>query len=108
MRCYSIEPRTRKSVGGYEFLSFAKQLSDKYLKRLLYSATKTGLDTIKNCFQKVFDEAAEATGDFIGNEIVNKLVKPKPVIDENSGIVEELVIPPEKRQEILKKLRQVL
>ena len=34
-------------------------------------------------------------------------MKPKPVIAENSRNVEEIV-PPEKRQEILNELRQVL
>ena len=35
-------------------------------------------------------------------------MKPKHAIDENSRYVEEKVIPPEKRQETLKELRQVL
>ena len=39
---------------------------------------------------------------------LKKIVKPKPVTDENSRDVGEMVIPPEKRQEILNKLRQVL
>ena len=44
------------------------------------------------------NEAAEATGEFIGNKIPDKIVKP----------VEEMIIPPEKREEILNELRQVL
>ena len=35
-------------------------------------------------------------------------MKPKSVSDANLRNVEEIVIPPEKRQEILNKLRQVL
>ena len=35
-------------------------------------------------------------------------MKPKPVPDENSRDVAEIVIPPEKREEILNELRQVL
>ena len=35
-------------------------------------------------------------------------MKQKPVIDENSKNLEEIVIPPEKREEILNELRQVL
>ena len=34
-------------------------------------------------------------------------MKPKPVSEFNSRTVEETVIPPEKRQEILKEIRQV-
>ena len=35
-------------------------------------------------------------------------MKPKPVSDANLGSVEEIIIPPDKRQEILEELRQVL
>ena len=35
-------------------------------------------------------------------------MKPKPVSDENLRDVEETVIPPEKREEMLNELRQVL
>ena len=35
MTRYSIEPKTRKSVKGYEFFSFLKKLSNKYGKQLL-------------------------------------------------------------------------
>ena len=44
----------------------------------------------------------EATGEFIGNKIADKIVKQKPVIDENSRNMEEIIIPPEIREEILK------
>ena len=39
---------------------------------------------------------------------LDKIAKQKPVIDENSKNLEEIVIPPEKREEILNELRQVL
>ena len=42
MTRYSIEPRTRKYVKGYGFLSFPKNLSNKYKKKLLNIAAKTG------------------------------------------------------------------
>ena len=32
MTCYFIEPRTRKYVKGYQFLSFVRNLSAKYGK----------------------------------------------------------------------------
>ena len=53
-------------------------------------------------------EAAELTGKFIRNRIADKIVKLKPVPDENPKSVEEIVIPPEKKEEILNELRQVL
>ena len=35
MARYSIEPRTRKYVAGYRFLSFAKNISSKYGKNVI-------------------------------------------------------------------------
>ena len=80
---YSIEPRTRKYIKGYGFLSFTKNISNKYGKQLLDTATKTGLDALKSASKKVVHKAAEAIGEFIGNNIADKIVKPKPVIDAN-------------------------
>ena len=71
-------------------------------------ATRTGLDVLKTAIKKVALNAAEATGKFIGNEIFNNFVKPKPAFDENWRSVEEIINPPEKREEILSELRQVL
>ena len=33
--CYSIEPRERRFVKGYGFMSFARHFSDKYSKSLM-------------------------------------------------------------------------
>ena len=61
----------------------------------------------KNCFQKVVHKTAEA-GELIGNKIAEKIVKPKLVPDVNIRNVEQIVIPPEKRQEMLNELRHAL
>ena len=37
---YSIEPRFRKYVKGYGFLSFAKKFGNKYGKKLMDTAKK--------------------------------------------------------------------
>ena len=92
--------RRRKCVKGYGFLSFTQNLYNKYGTKLL----DTGLDTLKTPSEKVLYKSAEVTGEFIGN----KIVKPKLVIDDNSRSAEEIIIPPEKREEILSELRQVL
>ena len=42
----------RKCVEENGFLSIAKKCSDKYGKKLIDTATKTGIDAAKNCFQK--------------------------------------------------------
>ena len=68
MRRYSVEPQARKYVKGYGFMSFARNLSHKYGKKLLYTATKTRLDAVKTS-KKVVYETAEAKGELIGNKI---------------------------------------
>ena len=44
---YSIEPRFRKQIKGYGFLSFAGKFGDKYGKKLMDTATKTRIDVAK-------------------------------------------------------------
>ena len=73
----SREPRTSKYVKGYGFLSFARKLSNKYVKELLDNAAKTGLDALKPASKKVIHKAAEPTGEFIRNKIADKIVKPE-------------------------------
>ena len=42
------------------------------------------------------------------NKIAEKILEPKPVSKANIGYVEEINIPPERREVILNKLRKVL
>ena len=44
---YSTEPKYRKYFKGYGFLSFARKFCDKYGKKLMDTATKTGIDVAK-------------------------------------------------------------
>ena len=44
---YSTESRFRKYVKGYGLLSFARKCSKKYGKKLMDTATKTGIDAAK-------------------------------------------------------------
>ena len=90
---YSREPRFRKYVNGYGFLSFARKLGDKYGKKLMDTATKTGMDA---AFKRVVQKTAEATGYLIGNKIADKITSiGKPREKEKT---KEIYIPPEKRQ----------
>ena len=43
---------------------------------------------------------------FIGNKIIDKILKPKPAPDGNTGNVEKIKILPEKREKILNNFRQ--
>ena len=78
MQCF-IQPRTRKYDKRYGFSSFAINFCIKYRKQLL----DTRLDPLKTASKNVVHKAAGATGEFIGNKIGDRIVKQKPVIDEN-------------------------
>ena len=104
---YSTEPRFRKYVKGYGFLSFAKKFGNKYGKRLMDTVTKTGIDAAKTASKRVVQKTAEATGDLNGNKIADKITsigKPneKPKTNEKP---EKIYISPEKRQQIIDDLR---
>ena len=95
---YSTEPKYRKYVKGYGFLSFSRKFGDKSGKKLMDTATKTGIDAIKTASKRVVQKTAKATGDLIGNKIADKitsLVKTK--IKEKEDKRQEIYIPPEKR-----------
>ena len=49
---YSTEPRLRKYVKVYGFLSFARKLGNRYDKKLMDTATKAGNRCRKNRFKK--------------------------------------------------------
>ena len=87
----SIEPKYRKYVKGYGFLSFARNFGGKYGKKLMNTAIKTGTNFNSKCGKKLTDTAiktgkdfatiagkkivhksAEATEDLVGNKIADK------------------------------------
>ena len=82
--CYSIEPRERRYVKGYGFLSFArnpathatkvaKNLNKKYGQKLGDSAKKSATDTLKIASKRAIQKTAEATGDLVGNTTANMI-----------------------------------
>ena len=70
---YSTEPRYRKFVKEYSFLSFSRKSGDKYGKKLIDTATKTLMDAARTASKRVVQKTAEATGDLIGNKIADKI-----------------------------------
>ena len=103
---YSTEPRFRKYVKRYGFLSFSRKFGDKYGKQLMDTATKTGMDAVKTASKRVVQKNAEATGDLIGNKIVDKITWiGKRKEKEKTNKEEEIYIPSEKRQQIIDDLR---
>ena len=57
---YSTETKFRKYVKWYGFLSFAQKFGDKYCKKLMDTAIKTGIDPTKTASKRVVQKAAEA------------------------------------------------
>ena len=60
---YSKQPKFTKCVKGYGFSSFARKFGDKYGKKLIDTATKTGIDAAKTALKRVVQKTAEVTGD---------------------------------------------
>ena len=83
---YSIEPRERRYVKRYGFMSFARNFNDKYSKSLM-DASKT---FAKTADKKILKETAKATGDLIGNKIAEKITaKPHNKDEVINGIPKE-------------------
>ena len=110
---YSIEPKERIYVKGYEFLSFSENmgthLSNTYSQKLLDSTKKSTTDATKTASKRAIQKTAEATGDLIGNKNANKITKASKnnsKVDKNeSEIPKERYISPEKRRRIVDELR---
>ena len=125
---YSIEPRERRYIKGYGFLSFARNFGNKYGKKLMNTAIKASANfkskygkkltdnAIKTCKdfamtagKKIVLKSAEATGDLIGNKIADKIisVSKKPHDEEiqstevNNEIPKERYISPKKGNKLL-------
>ena len=126
---YSLEPSYRKCVHEHGFMSFAKNIGNKYGRKLfdkgmdvgkkygkkygnklLDNSISAGKDFSKIASKKVLTKSAEATGDLIGNKIVDRITKSARNKEqkEDDRIMEEtqeLIIPPEKREQIIKDLK---
>ena len=111
---YSIEPRDRRYVKGFEFLTFAKKIgeniSNKYSQKLVDSAIKSGAI-------QAIQKTAEATGSSIGNKIADKIssVSKKPAKmhsngeelhsnEANNEISKERYISPKERLQVIDEL----
>ena len=61
---YSTEPRFRKYVKGYGFLSFARKFGDKCGKKLMDTATKTGIVAEKTASERVVKKSRKTNWRF--------------------------------------------
>ena len=125
---YSIEPRDRRYVKGYGFLSFAKDIDknicNKYSQKLLGSAKKSATEAIKFASEIAIQKTAEVTGDLVGNKIADKItstlkksskqlhskdLQPKKLHSNevNNEIPKERYIFSQERQQIIDELRLI-
>ena len=113
---YSLEPHYRRYVQGLGFMSFARNIENKYGKKLfdvskpmknkygkkiLDNSLSAGKDFAKIAGKKVLNKSAEATGDLIGNKIADRITKSARNKEqkEDDRIMEEtqeIIILPEK------------
>ena len=126
---YSLKPSYRRYVQGQGFMSFAKNIGNKYGKKLfgksidvsksmkkkygtkiLDNSLSVGTNFAKIAGKKVLTKSAEATGDLIGNKIVDRMTKStrNKAQKEDDRIMketQEILIPPEKREQIIRGLK---
>ena len=91
---YSLEPHYRRYVQGQGFMSFARNIGNKYGKKILDKSLDVGKSMKKKFGKKILDnslsagkdfakiggkkvltKSAEATGDLIGNKIADRITK---------------------------------
>ena len=125
---YSLERRYRKYVQGQGFMSFAKNIGNKYGRKLfdksmdvskkygkkygnkLLDNISAGKDFAKIAGKKVLTKSAEATGDLIGNKIADRITRSSrnKAQKEDDRIMEEtqeILIPPEKKEQLITDLK---
>ena len=90
---YSTESKHRKYVEGYGFLSFARKSGDKNGKKLIDTATKTGIDVAKIVSKRVVQKT--------GNKIADKITLTGKKKEDETNKRQEIYIPTEKRQQII-------
>ena len=94
---YSTESKNRKYVEGYGFLSFARKSGDKNGKKLIDTATKTGIDVAKIVSKRV----VQKTGNKIADKITSTGKTKSKKKEDETNKRQEIYIPTEKRQQII-------
>ena len=73
---------------------------------LFATATRTEIDAAKTASKRVVQKTAEATGDLIGNKVADKITSVgKSKKDDKTKKIDEIYIPPKKRQQIIDDLK---
>ena len=115
---YSIEPRERRYVKSYGFLTFAKNvgknLRKKYGQKPANTAKKSATDALKIASKRAIQKTAEASGGLVVNFIVDKItsISKKPASEPHPNAVtneipKERYISPQERQKIIDEIRLI-
>ena len=118
---YSVEPRDRIYVKGYEFMSVAKSMSNKYGKKIVDTTKKSATNAIKTASKRAIQKTTETTGDLICNKIANKITSVSNKKSNNNDDDDDddddddvkltthtkRYISPEERQQIIDELKLV-
>ena len=121
---YLLEPHYRRYVQGQGFMSFArnignkygkkifdvsKSMKNKYGKKILDNSLSAGKDFAKIAGKKVLTKSAEATGDLIGNKIADRITKSARNKEQKDDRImeetQEIIIPPKRREQIIRDLK---
>ena len=91
-------------------LDVGKPMKKKYGKKILDNSLSAGKDFAKIAGKKVLTKSAEATGDLIGNKIADRITKSarnkeQKEYDRIMEETQEIIIPPEKREQIIRDLK---
>ena len=105
---YSLKQRKITYGQGYGFSSFERKFGGKYGKKLMGTATKTGIDAAKTASKRVIQKTEEAIGDLNGNKIADKITsvgKTKSKEKEDKiNETEEIYISSEEKQQVIEYL----
>ena len=126
---YSLEPHYKRYVQGQGFMSFArnignkygkkifdkildvgKSMKKKYGKKILDNSLNAGKDFAEIAGKKVLTKSAEATAHLISNKIADRITKSarnneQKEDDRKMEEAQEIMIPLEKREQLIRDLK---
>ena len=102
-----------KNIGnkyGRKIFDKSIVVSNKYGRKMLDKSIDASKDFAKIAGKKVLHKSAEATGEMIGNKVADRITKSSrnKAQKEDDRIIEEtkeILIPPEKREQIIRDLK---
>ena len=104
-----------KNMGNFVGIDITRNLSSIYSQKLFDYAKQSATDVLKTVSEKASQNAVEATGYLIDNEIANKIIKALKRSTNNvlgtdkseTEIPKERYISPKRRQQVITKLRVI-